>query len=68
MLYSFEAIGDGDVSVPEGRDITILKLDGMSYAIDSAFLGLVANAHCSRFRMGQGLRRMQKRAGAGIIC
>lgn len=41
MLYSFEANGDGEVSVPEGRDIAILEPDGMFCANDTAFLGLV---------------------------
>ncbi len=27
MLYSFEANGDGELSVPEGREVTILELD-----------------------------------------
>lgn len=34
ILYTFEASGDGELSVAEGRDVTILEPDGMFLLID----------------------------------
>jgi hypothetical protein len=30
MLYAFEASGDGELTVPEGRDVVVLEPDGKS--------------------------------------
>jgi hypothetical protein len=32
MLYPYEANGEGEITVPEGRDLVILEPDGKSSA------------------------------------
>lgn len=65
MLYSYDANGDGELSVPEGREVTILEPDGKSYVLP--FCGSKAN-EMRRWRMVKDQSRLQRRVGAYSIC
>lgn len=60
MLYTFEASGEGELNVQEGRDVVLLEPDGMRppRAVDE-----VADADtwhgCRWLGLGQGARRVQ---------
>lgn len=71
MLYTFEANGDGEITVPEGRELTVLEPDS-----ESILPHIVPTRHectltvlfpSSWIWLGQSPRRLQRRSRARVL-
>lgn len=60
MMYAFDATGDGELSVPEGREVTVLEPDGMFSPFITASTSLKSNK-IRWLRLDQSPRRLQRR-------
>lgn len=64
MLYTYDASGDGEVSVADGNEVIIVEPDGMVMAL----LWGIALTCCRWFWVDEGQGRIQRRTCASIIC
>lgn len=73
MLYAFEASGDGELSVAEGRDVTLLEADGTlkRHTIARVFFMFMCTSlltRCRWLRLGQSAGRLQGRHRPRVVC
>jgi predicted Zn-ribbon and HTH transcriptional regulator len=71
MMYTFDASGDGELSVQEGRDLVILEPDGWSSLFYGSREQKIHEANMCKTRwlgLGQGPRRLQGRSRPRHLC
>lgn len=61
MLYAYQQNGDGELTVPDGRDVTILEPDGKCLIYILFNPGRAVLTLCRRLRLDQSPRRLQGR-------
>lgn len=65
MIYPYDANGEGEITVAEGKEISILEPDGIPTRLPY-FRSIVANTPY-RWRMDQSQSRLQNRSGTNRI-
>lgn len=67
MLYGFDASGEGELTVAEGKEVILVEDDGKYIReITRPFIGMRLTLH-RRLRMGQGPRKPQRRHCPSIL-
>lgn len=68
MLYGYEANGDGELTVPEGRDVIILEPDGRSFAhVSPMFQILLGVPLTNDYTDGSGWMKVRAGSKEGLV-
>jgi hypothetical protein len=67
MLYGYEANNEGELSLPEGRDVTILEPDGRSYANLSPMFQILLGATLTNYSTDGGWMTVRAGSKEGLV-
>jgi hypothetical protein len=64
MLYQYDANGEGEITIPEGREVIIIEPDGKSHNYLQA---LYSDTNIPRWRLDESQSRLQRRPRADSL-
>ncbi|KAH7068156.1 hypothetical protein BKA63DRAFT_423691 [Paraphoma chrysanthemicola] len=67
MLYGYESNGEGELTVPEGRDVSILEPDGRSYANLSPMFQILLGASLTNDYTDAGWTKVRAGSKEGLV-